>query len=142
MGASYLRFSVSSLVRAPHVAVRIGGSCRFGRVPGSRRWTRAGRNSRPDTTAAYPLARAASLDQLLADAYVMDTGSAVQPVAGQRPLNEVLSLVLAEMAGEKRRDGKALLHQSKTTLGAKVNGGRVYVRSGDFSDQAADRPVS
>jgi len=72
----------------------------------------------------------------------MDTGSAVQPVAGQRPLNEVLSLVLAEMAGEKRRDGKALLHQSKTTLGGKVNGGRVYVRSGDFADQAADRPVS
>jgi len=54
----------------------------------------------------------------------MDTGSAVQPVAGQRPLNEVLSLVLAEMAGEKRRDRKAL-HQSKTTLGGKVNGGRV-----------------
>jgi len=72
----------------------------------------------------------------------MDTGSAVQPVAGRRPLNEVLSLVLAEVAGEKWRDGKALLHQSKTTLGGKVNGGRVYVRSGDFADQVAHRPVN
>jgi hypothetical protein len=47
-----------------------------------------------------------------------------------------------EVACGKRRDWKVPVHQSKTTLGGKVNDGRVYVRSGDFADQAAHRPVS
>jgi hypothetical protein len=63
-------------------------------------------------------------------------------VAGQRLPDEVLSLVLAEVAGGKRRDWMALLHQSKATLGGKVDDGRVYVRSGDVPGQAPERPVS
>ena len=47
----------------------------------------------------------------------MDTGSAVQPVAGQRVPDEMLGLVLAEVAGGKRRDWKSLLHQGKAMLG-------------------------
>jgi hypothetical protein len=52
--------------------------------------------SQPGTTAACPLVRAASLAQLLAGGYLVDTGSAVQPVAGQRPADEVLSLARVE----------------------------------------------
>ena len=51
--------------------------------------------------------------------------SAVQPVAGQRLPDKVLSLVLAEVAGGKRRDWKALLHRSTATLRGKVDDGRV-----------------
>ena len=72
----------------------------------------------------------------------MDTGSAVQPVAGQRVPDEMLSLVLAEVAGGKRRGWKALLHQGKAMLGGKADDGPVYVPSGDFPDQAPDRPMS
>jgi hypothetical protein len=60
---------------------------------------------------------------------VMDTGSAVKLVASQCLPDKVLSLMLAEMAGGKRRDWKALLHQNKATRGGKVDDGRVYVRS-------------
>jgi hypothetical protein len=43
--------------------------------------------------------------------------SAVPPVAGQCLPDEVLSLVLAEVPGGKRRGWKVLPHQSKATLG-------------------------
>jgi hypothetical protein len=59
----------------------------------------------------------------------MDTGSAVPPVAGQRLPDEVLSLVLAEVPGGKRRDWRVLPHQNRATLEVKVDDGRVYVRS-------------
>ena len=59
---------------------------------------------RPDTTAACPLTPAASLDQRLMGGFVIVTGSAVQPATGQRLPDEVFSLMLAEVAGGKRRD--------------------------------------
>jgi hypothetical protein len=104
MGASHLPFWRFVAGQSTSRCGLIGGSCWFARVPRGRGWTRAGRNRRPDITAACPLALAASLDQRLTGGFVMVTGNAVQPATGQRLPDGVFSLMLAEVAGGKRRD--------------------------------------
>jgi hypothetical protein len=64
------------------------------------------------------LVRAAALAQLLAGGQLVDAGRAVHPAAGQRPPDQVLDLVLAEVEGATARDWRALLHHSKATVQA------------------------
>jgi hypothetical protein len=70
----------------------------------------------------------------------MDTGSAIQPVAGQRAPDEMLSLVLAEVAGGKRGTGRRCCTKARprgevwSTTAASTCG------SGDFPRQAPASP--
>jgi hypothetical protein len=56
--------------------------------------------------------------------------------------DEVLSLVLAEVPGGKRRGWKVLPHQSKATLGGEGRRRPRLRTVHDFPDQAPDRPLS
>ena len=62
--------------------------------------------------------RGAALAQLLAGGQLTDTGRAVAANRTQRPADEVLDLVLGEVADGEPRDWRRPLHQSKSTLKA------------------------